>query len=97
MNQYLIDYTVRNITTGDEEDIRVLELEPAEYDGFPESVREQIRSLVADCNWGGTTMWPVWHENRERIVELLMPFISGRRMFNGNYERWERELLHRTS
>ena len=46
MNQHLIDYTVRNITTGDEEELRVLELEADEFDGFPETVRDEIRGLV---------------------------------------------------
>lgn len=95
MDQYLVDYTVRNITTGDEEEIRVLELEPAEYDGFPETVREEIRGLVAAVGYqpdGGGDM-PTWDRNQDRIVELLLPYITHLDIYRADYARWERMVL----
>lgn len=95
MDQYLVDYTVRNITTGDEEEIRVLELEPSEYDGFPDSVREEIRALVDAVGYkpDGGGDHAVWDRNQDRIVELLLPYISDRALYDSDYGAWEDNLL----
>jgi len=93
-DQYLVDYTVRNITTGDEEDIRVLELEPSEYDGFPDEVREQVRALVAEVGWGSERYSSsLWQTNQERILALLLPSITDRALYDSDYTAWEARLL----
>lgn len=89
MNQHLVDYSVRNITTGDEEDIRVLELDPDEMLGFPEPVRDQVIALIDDAQQTGSH----WAANQDAILLLLLPYISDRALYNSDYEAWERKVL----
>jgi len=88
-DQHLVDYTVRNITTGDEEDIRVLELDPDEVAGFPAAVREQVAALIADGQHSNAR----WTVNQERILQLLLPFITNRELYEHDYQLWEALVL----
>lgn len=90
-NQELIDYTVRNITTGDEEDMRVLELAPEEVAEFPESVRDEIATLVARNSIEGNH--PTWDVDQDRILDLLLPYITHLDIYRADYARWERLVL----
>lgn len=95
-NQYLVDYTVRNITTGDEEEIRVLELTTEEIATFPADVRGEIANLLADVNAAreaGFAAHAEWDHAQSRIVELLLPYLSDRALYDSDYERWESNLL----
>jgi hypothetical protein len=87
--QHLIDYTVRNIETGDEEDIRVLELSTEEIALFPEAVRTQIAMLITF----GSRSWSDWHTSQERILALLLPFISRPELHAADLEAWHRYVL----
>jgi hypothetical protein len=89
MDQHLIDYTVRNIMTGDEEDIRVLELTPDEMLGFPEPVRDEAIALIDDAQQTGSH----WATNQAHILDLLLPYISNHALFDADYEAWERKVL----
>lgn len=89
MDQHLVDYTVRNITTGDEEDIRVLELTPDEMLGFPDPVRETVIALIDDAQQTGSH----WEANQDRILDLLLPFISDAQLYERDYAKWERKVL----
>jgi hypothetical protein len=96
MDQYLVDYTVRNITTGDEEEIRVLEITDAEFEGFPDEIRDEIRSLVAvgvEAVFGHGRPHSDWDTAQEQIVGLLMPYVSNRALFDSDYGQWEENLL----
>jgi hypothetical protein len=99
MNQYLVDYTVRNITTGDEEDIRVLELETEEFDGFPEQVRDDIRNLIGLIAWQWHAGQPIaadWLIAQDQILKLLLPYITDRALYDSDYEAWENNVLEGT-
>lgn len=87
-DQYLVDYTVRNITTGDEEEIRVLELTDDELAGFPEPVRAEIRDIVRRNE--ATTRWDT---DQDRIVALLLPYISKPALYRDDYGTWEEWVL----
>ena len=99
MNQYLVDYTVRNITTGDEEDIRVLELTDEEIADFPEAVREEVRDLIRQqsyTNADGVTTGRIqtsWAVDQEHIRVLLLPYITDRALYDGDYAAWETNVL----
>jgi len=99
IDQHLIDYTVRNITTGDEEDIRVLELADGEIQGFPEAVREQIRTIIRAQSYatpeGVTTghIQTTWADDQEKIRDMLMPYISRPELYAHDYAAWEDMVL----
>jgi hypothetical protein len=100
--QYLVDYTVRNLTTGDGEEERVLELTEDEFDGFPLAVRDQVKKLVQTAAGGMVWTAPdhdaraaraAWEVAQDRVLGLLMPFISEREMYAKDYTAWERYVL----
>ncbi len=94
MDQHLIDYTVRNITTGDEEDIRVLELTDDEMAGFPDEVRDEIQSLIAYSVEGRAGVDSTrWETAQEQIRQLLLPYISDRWLYDSDYSLWEGKVL----
>lgn len=98
MNQQLIDYTVRNITTGDEEDIRVQELDDSDVNGFPDEVQDEIRSLLAsahDSAAGARSLEArvTWGEVNDQILNLLLPYISDRPLYDQDYPAWENNVL----
>jgi hypothetical protein len=93
MDQHLVDYTVRNITTGDEEEIRVLELTDEEVADLPTDARavlEPHRTL-----WRSETavLHPEWETAQQRVLELLLPHISDRALYDSDYGAWERRVL----
>ena len=95
-DQYLVDYTVRNITTGDEEEIRLLELADDEFEGFPDAVRDEVRSLVAvgvEAVFGHARPHAEWDTAQEQILALLLPYISDRALYDSDYGTWEENLL----
>jgi len=98
-DQYLVDYTVRNITTGDEEDIRVLELTDDEISSFPAEVREQIRAIIRAQGFttpeGVTTgrIQTSWADDQDQILALLLPYITDRALYDADYTAWEARLL----
>jgi len=89
MNQHLVNYTVRNIITGDGEDERILELGPDELGGFPEEVRDQIQWLIDDSQQTGSH----WDGAQETMLDLLLPYISERELFDASYPAWEQNVL----
>jgi hypothetical protein len=88
-DQHLVNYTVRNICTGDEEEIRVLELTDEEMNGFPADVRGQISTLIA----ASVANHDVWLTNQDVIVRLLLPYISRRALYDNDYGTWENYVL----
>lgn len=94
VDRALVDYTVRNITTGDEEDIRVLELSAEEYDGFPAEVRRLVYGYVSDAGWGTDDYdRQAWESGQERIRELLLPWIHDVGLYERDYATWEQNVL----
>ena len=99
VNQYLIDYTIRNITTGDEEDTRILELADDEFDGFPDAVRDEVRQLTERFRaiWNTEFVQDIdyhaWEETQMRILELLKPYMSDPELYENDYDAWENNLL----
>lgn len=95
--QHLIDYTVRNITTGDEEDIRILELSDHEIlNGFPPEVAHQIYALIKEVGYSEGSEyadWTAWQTNQEKIRELLLPLISHRDIYELEYSLWEEAVV----
>src|SRR5262245_59948109 len=88
-DQYLVDYTVRNITTGDDEDIRVLELTDAEIDRFPAEVREQVAVLIA----AGRENPNEWVDHQDYVLANLLSYITDRALYDSDYGLWEINLL----
>jgi hypothetical protein len=96
MNQYLIDYTIRNITTGDEEDIRILELAEDEFDGFPAEIRDEVRRQVEPAAEAFAAMqldYHAWDRAQMRILELLRPYMTDEALYERDYDAWEANLL----
>jgi hypothetical protein len=95
-NQHTIDYAVRNITTGDEEDIRILE-EPATYlAAFPEAIREDAARLIAEPGvFDGVSDfdWSIWRTNQDTLLVLLLPYITDRALYESDYGLWEARVL----
>lgn len=95
----LVNYTVRNITTGDEEDLRVLELSGEEIlNGFPPEVAKHIFHLIRQVGYNNEssheTNWQLWKvQNSEIIRLLLLPYISDRALYDSDYEAWENMVL----
>ena len=89
-DQHLVDYTVRNISTGDEEEIRVLELTDDEIAGFPDAVRDDVASLIA-ASLDNRDDWRSTHQ--DTIVRTLLPYISRRDLFERDYGAWETYVL----
>lgn len=92
------NYTVRNITTSDEEDIRVLELTDEELARFPEPVREEVHRIVADNAERFRVGWQPgdnehWLNDQDILLRMLLPWISDRALYDSDYGRWEARLL----
>ena len=95
MNQYLVDYTVRNIPTGDEDDLRLLELTDDEIAGFPDAVRGAVRSLLASpaAAYRTGSSLTGWDATAEAIRTLLLPYISDSWLYQNDYGAWEQNVL----
>ena len=98
-DQHLVDYTVRNIMTGDEEDLRLLELTDDEIDTFPDAVRDDVRSLLsgpAEAFRSGNSLHSTtfdWTTAQDAILSLLLPHISDRALYDADYTLWESRVL----
>lgn len=93
IDQQLVDYAVRNIVTGDEEDLRVLELTADELAGLPELVRDEITELVRACGWPDDYDYAKWRVNQDRVLSLLLPYISYSGIYRDDYAAWEEWVL----
>lgn len=92
-DQYLVDYTVRNLTTGDEEEIRVLEID--DVSGFPDRVRDEVQSYIAVGNdvMGGGRPHMDWEDAQDALRQILMPYISEPDLYETRYNSWEQHVL----
>lgn len=98
MDQYLVDYTVRNITTGDGEEMRVLELTVEEVQRFPADTVQSIGDLLAEAHTRFAVDGPApldwsWEETLESIRQALLPYISDPVLYHSSYSAWESNVL----
>ncbi len=89
MDRHLIDYTVRNLTTGDGEEERVLELEHAEFVGFPEYLQVGLEGIVQAARANPA----LWLPYQDVILAMLKPHISEPALYERDYTAWERIVL----
>jgi hypothetical protein len=89
-NNNNVDYAIRNCTVGDEEQIRLWE-NPEDYvDNVPIEVRDQLRKLIVELEAEKDGV-------EENIIELLMPYMSNRDVYEFDYPLWETLFwTHRT-
>lgn len=93
MNQYLIDYSVRNITTGNEEEIRLLELADDEAAGLPDDVRAILDPHRQAFQTHARIEHPAWDNAQDAILALLLPRIRNRALYESDYDAWQEWLL----
>lgn len=92
-DQHLVDYTVRNISTGDGEEVRLLELTDDEAAGLPADVRAILDPLRHQFQADTVIPHPVWDTAQDSILALLRPYISRPALFDNDYTTWEQVVL----
>lgn len=93
LDQYLVDYTVRNITTGDEEEVRLLELTDAEVAGLPTEAQAILEPLRHAFQSDNVIPHPDWDAAQDQLLSVLRPLISDPELYEYDYEAWEQNLL----
>jgi len=92
-----LDFVVRHITTGDEEETRLLE-EPLTWqvDVKQDMIRrgasmKEVHKFARLFNKyvsGNAEDWEVG----DKIVEALLPYVSQPDLYKSNYSKWENDL-----
>ena len=94
-----IDYAVRNITTGDEEETRLFE-DPNSYikgfieEGIPEELMDTIRTILAKlvAHYTFNTPYPDWRireAHLDAILAILKHYMSHQELYDKDYGEWE--------
>lgn len=91
-----IDYAFRNVMTGDEEQIRIIEefenyLEDDDLDSWKDDWKPQLNDQEIKVLHTALTAEDPWNSQgwEDVFVEILKPHISNKDLFEQDYERWE--------
>jgi len=93
MDQHLVDYTVRNITTGDEEELRLLELTDEEAGQLPADAQAVLGPHRTLWRTEQAILHPEWETAQDELLRLLLPYISDRALYDSDYAQWEENVL----
>lgn len=95
----IVDYAVRNISVGDEEETRLFETEEDIQDylagfkaeGIHPDIVDIIEVLLRKClKWYTVGKEPrEWNTIRLILLDLLKPYMSHRELYENNYPKWD--------
>lgn len=88
-----VDYAVRNIMVGDEEESRLLDrkeewLKEWRDEGVSDEDLEKLRTLMDGINWDLYAMG-VLEKHFDRILDILKYYISDKELFEKDFEKWQ--------
>ena len=88
-----VDYAVRNIMVGDEEESRLLDhkddwLEAWKEEGVSDEDLKKLRNLMDGINWNLYAMG-VLQKHFDRILDILKYYISDKKLFDEDFEKWQ--------
>ena len=90
-----VDYAIRNIVVGDEEESRLLDhkehwLEEWKKEGVSDEDLEKLKTLMEGINWDLYAMG-VLEKHFDRILNILKFYISDKELFEEDFEKWQQK------